>query len=219
MAHMCVVSCKVVAARTSTGERLSSAFVWVKSSDTCAGLLYTCNSGESCTKTALGPCAGGGASAGAIFHVETSFSGMAFVKNIATYTTDATQSLIFEKAKSNPHGYRDFAPSIVVDKETSYSFAMVGAAMGNTSLKTGGYVGITGFMANKGDMSIKEVDVFLSTAPGKARVMQEEEEMHPAPTYQDFAPLDDSYKYMGARMKMTLVGAEATGLTFNGGIK
>lgn len=38
-------------------------------------------------------------------------------------------------------------------------------------------------------------------------------------TYQDFAPLDDSYKYMGARMKMTLVGAEATGLTFNGGIK
>jgi hypothetical protein len=131
---------------------------WVKSSTTnmCAGIMEECDSIETCTLTAFGPCTD--ASKGAYASLQSTFVGLAFVED--GYLTDASKAKVVDPDESGTNGYRDSAQMKADGYE--YAYTMTGGRYGDMS-QVGGYMGIASYF-NTGSKAIETNEVTLHTS-------------------------------------------------------
>jgi len=132
---------------------------WAKSGQTCAGVYTDCDSGASCTTTAVGPCSGDAPTE----YLQSEFVGMAFVKS-ADYLTNTAS---FKKIDPSGPGYRDLAKEKTIGT-AKYAYTMSGNYFGSDA--AGGYIGIASYL-NTGASAIETStnDVFISTTNAGTR--------------------------------------------------
>lgn len=150
---------------TKTAEKLAA-----DGMETCAGISTECNSLETCTEVAIGPCKD--ATAGPEYYINQYSHSLAFLSDADAYLTDSTKVVQAEKWSGlNVKGYRDVNGD-KTEGTAKYAYIMTGAWYG--SAVSGGYVGSGSYLMKSGTISTNKNTFYVSTTAGETAVTRDD---------------------------------------------
>jgi len=135
-----------------------------------AGISTECNSLETCTEVAIGPCKD--ATAGPEYYINQYSHSLAFLSDADAYLTDSTKVVQAEKWSGlNVKGYRDVNGD-KTEGTAKYAYIMTGAWYG--SAVSGGYVGSGSYLMKSGTISTNKNTFYVSTTAGETAVTRDD---------------------------------------------
>ena len=143
-----------------------AAYSWTAGTKMCAGIISPCDSAQTCSATAIGPCPGD-ATKEPTAYLESIFQGFAYINSkqyldptTGKMSTTAGQYKIIDA--SGP-GFRDYAVDQAgTETNSKYAYSMVGNVFGDMA-KAGGYGGVVSYL-NTGNVDIKTDSVSVTSA-------------------------------------------------------
>ena len=126
---------------------------WLKAGEgrtrLCAGVKADCNSIQTCTYHAYGPCGG---AAEPYFYFESQIEAFGLVSDSEAYLTDASQATLMTPSSVANNGYRVVDPDVSTPGGSSYAFITSGAWFGSDPNVRGAYLGMASYVVKSGNI-------------------------------------------------------------------